>query len=101
MRASFEIINKAVTTAGTPVVFGTDQHRFTSCLFRAPSTNTDKVYVQKSSTAQTVERIPLEPGESIPFTVPGGSDFLDLSQFYADAAVNGERVVGFYVKARK
>lgn len=85
----------AVATAGTRVQASATSKTAPTIIFQADSANTGNMYIGDSSVA-AANGISLSAGQIMSFSADprpmGGTDELDLSDFYIDAAVNGESV---------
>lgn len=102
------LITKTVTAAGTRVQVTTDTSIKPSAVyFEALATNTGQIYIGDSSVSSTVyfARLPIPSTTSAPSwsisTVDGGGRAsgteLQLSNFWLDASVSGEKVQITYV----
>ena len=78
-----------VTTAGTRVQITANPDHITRITFKALTTNTGDIYVGGSSVSSTVGHT-LAPGESVALDFSPNTEV--LSNFWVDAAVNGEKV---------
>lgn len=97
--------SKTVTTAGTRVQIETDTDiRPSSIYFEALGTNTGYIYIGLSTVSSTVYIARLAAGASYVISSDGilagghlGASGLQLSAFYADSSVNGEKVLVTYM----
>jgi hypothetical protein len=83
---------KTVTTAGTAVVLGSG--KVASFTILCKDTNTGKIYLGASDVASTTND-GLDPGDEV--VVPA-LNWIDLADWYIDAAVSGEGVDLYTVK---
>lgn len=95
--------SKTVTTAGTRVQVSTSATYVTSIYFEALGTNTGYIYVGDSSVSSTVHIARLSAGQSFTIAVDvttghGVGSELNLSDYWVDSSVNGEKVQVTYLQ---
>ena len=87
---------KTVTTAGTRIqATATTSIHPSSVYFEALGTNTGFIYIGLSNVSATVYIARLSPGQGISMgadTIGSDLTLLQLSNFYIDSSVNGEKV---------
>ena len=96
------LVVKTVTTAGTRIQVDTDtDHKPIAIYFEAPATNTGQIYIGDSAVSSTnyFARLTIPSTVSAPSWqisgVPGGragSTALQLSNFWVDSSVSGDKV---------
>lgn len=98
----FTLADVTVTTAGTRVQITTTETPVSSVVFTAPAANTGVIYIGDSSVA-AARGIEIAKGTSVTINQDmarsAGEEYV-LSDFYADAATNGDKVKVSYVKRR-
>lgn len=94
---------KTVATAGTAVQVSTADTAVYDILFQAPSGNTGAVYIGLSDVDSTTYIVTLAKGESWATSGsiggPSAGQFI-LSDYWVDAATNGDKVNIAYIKNR-
>ncbi len=96
---------KTVTTAGTRVqINGTAGIYPTAIYFEAAKANTGNIFIGLVTVSSTVYISCLPAGQGFSITAPGaggnfrsGGQGLDLSVYYADCSVSGEKVQVTYL----
>lgn len=95
-------VNKTVSVAGTREKASASQLLVRSFMIQALATNTNNVYIGDSSVSSTVFGIKLAAGNAVTVEAPvmgvGGSNDLDLSDWWLDVDTNGEGVSIIYLK---
>ena len=100
-----KLLTKTVATAGTRVEVTTSTTILpTSIYFEALATNTGYIYIGDSTVSSTVYFARLSPGQGFTFSSDGvggsgrvGSIGFQLSAFYVDSSVSGEKVQVTYM----
>lgn len=100
---TFSLGNIDIPTAGTRVQISSTDTPVTSVVFQAHESNAGKIYVGDDAVA-VGRGISLSAGESIAISAdfsgrPGGDEMI-LSDWYVDAATNGDDVRVLYTKRR-
>lgn len=98
---------KTVTTAATAVRFSTGNEKPSSIYFEALGTNTGYIYIGLSNVSATNYIARLSAGQGFTMSVDGvnginyraGGMGLQLSDYWADCSVNGEKVCWTYMYA--
>lgn len=99
----FTLAQTTVVTSGTEIQVSATQTPITTIIFSVPAANTGSIYVGDSdvSTTRGVE-VPKGTTFSISVDQSGrsGGEEMFLSDFYVDAATNGDKVNVSYIKRR-
>jgi len=93
---------KTVTTAGTRVQLETDTSiKPSSAYFEASKANTGNIFIGLVTVTNAIYIACLAAGEGISFGAEPGGKYggtgIQLSSFYADSSVNGEKVQVTYL----